>query len=236
MNASKESSPGSLDRSDPFHALPDKAVSTEGSDTSGYDTSNSLMASSSIDQHGPHSATESSEQLSNRGPQGTDTDPDSNPPSSSVTPAGGPSTNVDPSVPDLPKSEENRRDDTWKCSRCTFENHHALDFCEVCEMPRSSFVQGRDTAHRPLPPGVSERYSRSVDAINDEICRKLLLGADRHPHSDIYPQRNISTPVWLDSKKDSVIPQRNVSAPVWLDNKTTSRGMFKTKIHLISLF
>lgn len=35
----------------------------------------------------------------------------------------------------LSEDEENQDDNRWKCSKCTFLNHPALDKCEVCEMP-----------------------------------------------------------------------------------------------------
>lgn len=35
----------------------------------------------------------------------------------------------------LSEDEENQDGNRWKCSKCTFLNHPALDKCEVCEMP-----------------------------------------------------------------------------------------------------
>lgn len=35
----------------------------------------------------------------------------------------------------LSEDEENHEDNRWKCSKCTFLNHPALEACEVCEMP-----------------------------------------------------------------------------------------------------
>ncbi|CAN7989531.1 unnamed protein product [Ixodes hexagonus] len=37
--------------------------------------------------------------------------------------------------PMLSEDEENQDGNRWKCSKCTFLNHPALDKCEVCEMP-----------------------------------------------------------------------------------------------------
>ncbi|XP_077539920.1 uncharacterized protein LOC144152507 isoform X2 [Haemaphysalis longicornis] len=37
--------------------------------------------------------------------------------------------------PGLSEDEENHEDNRWKCSKCTFLNHPALEACEVCEMP-----------------------------------------------------------------------------------------------------
>uniref|UniRef100_A0A1E1XSR2 Putative tgf-beta activated kinase 1/map3k7 binding protein 2 n=1 Tax=Amblyomma sculptum TaxID=1581419 RepID=A0A1E1XSR2_AMBSC len=37
----------------------------------------------------------------------------------------------------LSEDEENQEDNRWKCSKCTFLNHPALEACEVCEMPKA---------------------------------------------------------------------------------------------------
>lgn len=40
----------------------------------------------------------------------------------------------------LSEDEENQDGNRWKCSKCTFLNHPALDKCEVCEMPKAPDV------------------------------------------------------------------------------------------------
>lgn len=37
----------------------------------------------------------------------------------------------------LSEDEENQEDNRWKCSKCTFLNHPALEACELCEMPKA---------------------------------------------------------------------------------------------------
>ncbi|XP_064488182.1 TGF-beta-activated kinase 1 and MAP3K7-binding protein 3-like isoform X2 [Ornithodoros turicata] len=38
----------------------------------------------------------------------------------------------------LSEDEENEDGNRWKCSKCTFLNHPALDKCEVCELPNTA--------------------------------------------------------------------------------------------------
>jgi hypothetical protein len=33
-------------------------------------------------------------------------------------------------------------EETWSCSACTFNNHVALEMCEMCDMPRAGGVSG----------------------------------------------------------------------------------------------
>uniref|UniRef100_A0A131XBW4 Putative tgf-beta activated kinase 1/map3k7 binding protein 2 n=1 Tax=Hyalomma excavatum TaxID=257692 RepID=A0A131XBW4_9ACAR len=37
----------------------------------------------------------------------------------------------------LSEDEENQEDNRWKCTKCTFLNHPALEACELCEMPKT---------------------------------------------------------------------------------------------------
>lgn len=53
------------------------------------------------------------------------------------TPAAG------PSRPLLPQAVANQMADEgqkWTCEKCTVENHPALAYCEVCEMPRNGYL------------------------------------------------------------------------------------------------
>lgn len=51
-------------------------------------------------------------------------------------------------------SETQRRSDIveekWTCTICTFQNHHLMDICETCEMPRISGIKITGSSYHPL--------------------------------------------------------------------------------------
>lgn len=50
----------------------------------------------------------------------------------------------------VPRRDVNSIEEKWTCSICTFRNHHLMDICETCEMPRVSGIRITASSFRPL--------------------------------------------------------------------------------------
>ncbi|KAL7024392.1 hypothetical protein ACKWTF_013021 [Chironomus riparius] len=50
----------------------------------------------------------------------------------------------------IPRRDVNSIDEKWTCTICTFQNHHLMDICETCEMPRVSGIKITSSSFRPM--------------------------------------------------------------------------------------
>lgn len=51
----------------------------------------------------------------------------------------------------IPRRDVNSiSEEKWTCTICTFQNHHLMDICETCEMPRVSGIKITSSSFRPL--------------------------------------------------------------------------------------
>ncbi|XP_067128771.1 TGF-beta-activated kinase 1 and MAP3K7-binding protein 2-like isoform X1 [Centruroides vittatus] len=78
-------------------------------------------------------------------------------------------------------NKENKREsqnveekDMWKCSKCTFANHPALNKCEMCEMTRTTDSDGRE-----MGPTYCSRYRGMMGA--PQVDRRMVSDLTTEP-------------------------------------------------------